>query len=297
MEKDLLGAHFSIAGGLENALKEAFFYHCTVCQIFTKNASTWRERHLSGEEIKRFQHARKAYNIQSIASHTSYLINLASPDRDIVKKSRDALIQEMNRSRELGLSAIVLHPGSHKGEGEVQGARLVVEGIREVLENTENDGPYLLLETTAGQGYSIGHTFEQIAEILDTLAKPERLGVCLDTSHIFAAGYDIRTETTYKKTMDRFDAVVGFSQLKLIHVNDSKKDLGARVDRHEHIGKGCIGINAFKMIMNDTRLSHIPKIIETPKEDSRKKGKDWDAVNLKQLRNLHFQPNKSRVKG
>lgn len=281
--KDLLGAHFSIAGGLEKALREAAGYNCGACQIFTKNANTWRERIISGEEARRFAMEREANHIVSVASHTSYLINLAAQEPETAEKSRTALAHEMERSRLLGLSFVVLHPGAHKGLGETEGIRNVSEAITGVLDSIQGPGPMLLLETTAGQGTSLGHRFEQLAEILDQVRRPERMGVCLDTSHIFAAGYDIRSSHSYRETMARFDGIIGLERLELLHLNDSKKELGTRVDRHAHIGRGCIGPDAFRLIMNDSRLAGIPKILETPKE---KGGEDWDAVNLKVLRGM-----------
>jgi deoxyribonuclease-4 len=281
--KDLLGAHFSIAGGLEKALQEAAGYNCSVCQIFTKNASTWRERTVSGEEARRFAAEREAGRIVSVAAHTSYLINLAATEPETAEKSRDALTCEMERSQLLGLSFVVLHPGAHKGLGESEGIRNVSEAISSVLDGMKGAGPMLLLETTAGQGTSLGHRFEQLAQILDRVRRPERMGVCLDTSHIFAAGYDIRSARSYGETMARFEGIIGLERLKLMHLNDSKKELGTRVDRHAHIGRGYIGPEAFRLIMNDLRLARIPKILETPKETG---GEDWDAINLKVLRGM-----------
>jgi deoxyribonuclease-4 len=281
--RDLLGAHFSIAGGLERALREAAGHNCGACQIFTKNANTWRERTISGEEARQFAVEREANRIRFVAAHTSYLINLAVAESETAEKSREALALEIERSQRLGLSFVVLHPGAHKGLGEAEGIRSVSGAINSVLGDMKGQGPMLLLETTAGQGTCLGHRFEQLAEILDRVRRPEQMGVCLDTSHIFAAGYDIRSAGAYRETMARFDDIIGLGRLKLLHLNDSKKALGTRVDRHAHIGRGCIGPDAFGMIMNDARLAGIPKILETPKE---KGGKDWDAVNLKVLRGL-----------
>lgn len=282
-KKDLLGAHFSISGGLEKALREADQYNCGACQIFTKNANTWRERSISRKEACQFDSERVAHGIRFVAAHTSYLINPASPDFETAERSRLALIAEMERSFALGLSFVVLHPGSHKGLGETEGIRKTSDAIISVLYSMRETGPRLLLETTAGQGTSLGHRFEHLADILNQVQRPEQLGVCLDTSHIFAAGYDIRTPSAYRETMAMFNDIVGLEQLKLMHLNDSKRELGTRVDRHAHIGRGCIGPDAFRLIMNDSRLAGIPKIIETPKE---KGGKDWDAVNLKVLRQM-----------
>lgn len=279
----LLGAHFSIAGGLENALKDAMAHGCNACQMFTKNANTWRERILSTEEIERFLVYQKKSGVQMIASHTSYLINLATPDMDGRKKSCEALAQELYRSRALGLQYVVLHPGSHKGTSEEKGIKRISESLQTVLSHDSETRPMILLETTAGQGDHLGYRFEQIAMMIDRVREKSRVGVCLDTSHVFAAGYDIRTKTAYEKTLAEFNAVIGLEHLKFIHLNDSKKELGSKVDRHTHIGDGFVGKTAFQLIMNDARLQKIPKVIETPKE----KGKiDWDAVNLERLRRL-----------
>lgn len=278
-----LGAHFSIAKGLHRALYEASTYECTALQIFTKNASTWKERTLTQEEIKQFDQARKQTGITSIASHTSYLINLATSERKNHAKSCNALKQELIRSSMLDIQFVVLHPGAHLGKGEDKGIENIALSINEVFAQIPDTHIRLLLETTAGQGSGLGYTFEQLASIMDKIENKNRIGICLDTSHVFAAGYDIRTPESYRKAMDAFDAIIGFENLYFVHVNDSKKEMGSRVDRHEHIGKGYIGIQAFELMMNDMRFWDIPKIIETPKQ---KDGQDMDRMNLKRLRSL-----------
>lgn len=279
----LLGAHFSIAKGLEQAIYEAGKYECPALQIFTKNASAWKERILQPEEIDRFAAARAETGITAIASHTSYLINIASPEKKKCAMSCAALKQELIRSAALAIDYVVLHPGAHMGSGEPAGIRQVAAGINRVFSEAPQAQTRLLLETTAGQGSSLGHRFEQLAEMIERIEDKDRIGVCLDTSHIFAAGYDIRNLQAFQKTFSTFDAVIGLKHLYLLHLNDSKKDLGTRVDRHEHIGLGFIGPDAFKWIMNDDRLLNIPKIIETPKKNT---GKDWDKKNLDRLRLL-----------
>jgi len=274
----LLGAHFSIAGGLHKALYTARDYGCTAVQIFTKNASTWKERVLTDQEIEAFDRARRETGITAIASHTAYLINLGSPEKKKFHLSCNALTCEMARSFQLGIPWVVHHPGAHMTAGEAAGIDRIAEGINRVFcENPNNNTPLLLLETCAGQGTTLGHTFEQLAAIVEKVAQVERLGFCLDTCHIFAAGYDIRTEASYCKTMAAFDKILGLDRLKLIHVNDALRGLGSRVDRHHHIGKGKIGREGFSLIMNDGRLTHIPKILETPKKEG---GIDWDRWNL-----------------
>ncbi len=250
--------------------------------MFTKNSQAWKERSLSADDITLFDKAREETGIREIASHTSYLINLASPDKKKQNQSCHALKQELIRASMLRIPYVVLHPGSHGGKGEEEGIQRIRESINEILAEIPDLHARLLLETTAGQGTGIGHTFEQLAAIMEGIREKEKIGVCLDTCHIFAAGYDIRTEDAYQDTMDRFDSTIGMARLCLIHLNDSKKDFGSRVDRHEHIGEGHIGIHAFGYLMNDTRLGEIPKIIETP--NPKKNEKDWDKANLEKLR-------------
>ena len=279
----LLGAHFSIAKGLHNAIYEAKTHGCNALQIFTKNSNTWKERTLSQDEIDSFNEAKERTGITAIASHTSYLINLATHEKKKHAMSCNALKNELVRSSMLGIPFVVLHPGAHMGKGENQGIRRIAESINEIISQTPGIQTRLLLETTAGQGSNLGHTFEQIASIMDKVENSNRVGVCLDTAHIFAAGYDIRTPDSYDQTIDVFDAVTGLENLYLIHLNDSKKELGSRVDRHEHIGEGFIGIKAFELLMNDRRFINIPKIIETPKQ---KDGKDYDQINLNRLKSF-----------
>jgi len=281
--KWFLGAHLSIAKGFDHALYEAKALGCNALQIFTKNANTWKERTLAADEIGRFEAARATTGINWIASHTSYLINLASPDKNKMEMSVEALRQELVRSSQLRISCVVLHPGSHMGTGEGEGISRIADNVNRIFHDTPRIRTRLLFETTAGQGSSMGRRFEQLAQLLYRVENKKGIGICLDTSHVFAAGYDIRTKKAYRQTMVVFDAVVGREHLHLIHLNDSKKELGSGIDRHEHIGRGQIGIAAFDFIMNDAALAGIPKIIETPKMEQ---GKDWDAVNLKCLRGL-----------
>ncbi len=280
----LLGAHFSITGGLHNALYTASQYRCTALQIFTKNAMTWAERTLSIADIDKFNIAREACpEIKRICSHAAYLINLASPDLQTYVRSVKALSLELSRSALLGIPYVVLHPGAHRGLGEAKGLHRIVEGINAALDDVADPTCGLLLETTAGQGSQLGYTFEQLAAISDRVEATERVGLCLDTCHVFTAGYDLRTKKTYTKTMKAFHKALGLERLHLIHVNDAKKALGSRVDRHEHIGKGRMGLEAFRLIMNDPRLKGVPKILETPKENATV---DYDRLNLNQLRAL-----------
>ena len=279
----LLGAHFSIAKGLHHAVYTAQDYNCTALQIFTKNASTWKERFLDSGDIDRFTQAKIDTGIDCIAAHTAYLINIASPEAEKRQMSLNALRQELIRSTQLGVAYTVLHPGAHMGDGEEVATRRVADVINTVFSETPGIQSRLLLETTAGQGSGIGHTFEQIAGILRQVKRQDLIGVCVDTAHIFAAGYDIRDPKSYEKTLVAFDRAIGLPYLYLIHLNDSKKSLGSHVDRHEHIGQGAIGLTAFELVMNDPRLATIPKIIETPKKDAID---DWDRSNLDTLRHL-----------
>ncbi len=279
----LLGAHFSIAGGLHKAVLTASEYGCTALQLFTKNATTWKERTLSHEEIERFNGARELTAIQSICSHTSYLINLASPEPIKYERSVKVLEDELLRSSLLGIPYVIMHPGSHMGAGEEKGVHQIAQGINTIFDRSPSITSRLLLETTAGQGSSLGHTFEQLARISDSVEAKERVGFCFDTCHVFAAGYDLRAKQAYQKTMQSFERIIGLDRLCVVHLNDAKKGLGSRVDRHEHIGEGAIGIDAFRLIMNDPRLKTVPKILETPKKKS---PIDYDHINLNLLRSL-----------
>jgi len=279
----LLGAHFSIAKGLHHALYQAKSYGCNALQIFTKNATTWKERTITRKEQDRFEQAGAETGIHAIASHTSYLINLASPDSKKHGMSCSALEQELNRSSALKIPFCVLHPGAHMDSGVSTGLKKIAESLNRIFSETDPATPRLLLETTAGQGSGLGHTFEQLAEIINRIDLKERVGVCLDTCHIFAAGYDIRTRETYQETLNHFDTILGLDQLFAIHINDSKKNLGSRVDRHTHIGKGALGVSAFKHLLNDERLLHVPKFLETAHKEG---DVDWTRRNLELLRSL-----------
>lgn len=282
----LLGAHMSIAGGLDLAVEEGARLGCTAVQIFTKNPSQWRERILSAGEIDVFRRAVSRSNIRSVISHGGYLCNLASPEVLLRKKSVDALVAEVKRSALLGLSRVVIHPGSHGGTGEEAGLARIAEGIKEVIRRTGDSDVMILLENTAGQGTSLGHRFGQIGLLLSEAGFPSRLGACFDTSHAFAAGYDLRTPESYRRTMKQLDEAVGLDRVLAIHLNDAKKPLGSKVDRHEHIGMGHIGRRAFGLIMKDNAIQNVPKLLETPKTRC---GKQMDPVNLALLWRLAGQ--------
>lgn len=259
------GAHVSIAGGVANAPGRAARAGARAFQVFTKNNNQWKGKPLTAGDIKGFHENSKKLGVHPAASHDCYLINLASPDREMLKKSRAAFLDEIDRAEALGLGLLVFHPGAHKGAGEREGLKIVAESLEWAIERRPESRVVLTLETTAGQGTSLGYRFEQLAWIMEKVKEPERVGVCLDTCHVFAAGYGIDTESGYTETFEEFGGVIGIGALKMFHLNDSKRERGSRVDRHEHIGKGRIGPDAFRMLVNDPRFYDIPMILETPK--------------------------------
>jgi deoxyribonuclease-4 len=275
----LIGAHMSIAGGFFNSLYSGKELGCTTIQIFTKSANQWKAKELTSEDIEKFKQAQKETEIKPVVGHDSYLINIASNDKELLQKSREALLLELARSEKLGLPFLVMHPGSNPDEKE--GIKRIAESLSWVHSKSKNYKTLICLETTAGQGNTLGHRFDQLAEVIDSTEESKRVGVCYDTAHTFAAGYDIRDKKTYDETFKQFDKIIGLNRLRVMHLNDSKKDLGTRIDRHEHIGKGFIGLDAFRFILNDERFENIPKILETPKEE------DWDKKNLNTLRKLY----------
>lgn len=277
----LVGAHVSIAGGIHKAFERGDRLQCLAIQIFLKNSNQWKAKLLTEEDGVLFRDAWKKSPIRAVIAHDSYLINLASPDRELHRKSVDAFVEELRRAIFLGVPYLVLHPGAHMGSGVAAGVSRVAKSLRQALRRVPpNVG--ILLENTAGQGTCLGDCFEQLASILERVGEPDRAGVCLDTCHLFAAGYDIRTEDGYEGTIREFDRLIGIRSIKAFHVNDSKKELGRRVDRHGHIGQGFIGLDAFRFLLNDKRFKAIPKILETPKGP----GIAEDLMNLATLRSL-----------
>ena len=265
MKNLLLGAHMSIAGGIHKAAEKAAELDCNALQIFVKNSNRWTGREIGEEEANAFKSLRRKSGIISVAAHSSYLINLASPEADLRRKSIAAFIDELERCSLLEVETLVIHPGSHRGEGISKGIEFIVASLAQILDEF-GPGVQIALETTAGQGNSVGHKFEHLRDIISGVSGHPALTVCLDTCHIFAGGYDIRTKDSYEKTMEEFDSVIGFPRLTLIHLNDSLKPLGSHVDRHEHIGKGWIGDDGFKNLIKDSRFEKISKILETPKD-------------------------------
>jgi len=278
----LIGAHMSIAGGVHKALERGAQIGCRTIQLFTKNNNQWYAPLLSEDEIKRFQELAALTGISPIVAHSAYLINLAARDTSTLHRSRNALKDELLRCEALGISHLVLHPGAHGGAGENEGIKRIVESLNVVHEETKNLRVFTTLETTAGQGTSIGHRLEHFRLIIDEMEEPQRIAICIDTAHLFAAGYEINTSPGFIQMLNEFDRLLGIERLAVIHVNDSKRPLGSRIDRHEHIGKGLLGLDAFRFIMNDRRFGAIPKILETPKGVDMKE----DIENLSVLRSL-----------
>jgi deoxyribonuclease-4 len=276
------GAHMSIAGGCDQALIKAAALNMTSCQIFTKNASQWAAKPLDPSMIERWNEQRKATGIQHLVAHDSYLINVASPDDANWEKSRLALAVELERCDQLEVPYLVSHPGAHMGTGEEVGIQRVAAAINKIFDEQPDGRSMLLLETTAGQGSTLGRTFEELASIIDQVDNKSRVGVCLDTCHIFVAGYDIRDADSYAKTIGSFDDVIGLDRLKVIHLNDAKKGLDSHIDRHTHIGDGELGISAFENLIGDERLQGRPAVLETPKGDN----DEEDARNLATLRGI-----------
>ncbi len=294
-EKILLGAHMSIAGGVHMAIERGRSINCTAIQMFVKNNMQWFARPLAREEIFSFLEHRQRGELLSIFAHANYLINLAATNPQFLENSIRALSEELTRANQLELPFLVLHPGAHLGAGEEAGLHKIVDSINRVFRKIPKVKTRIALETTAGQGSCLGRRFDQIAYIIENVRQPERLCVCLDTAHVFAAGYDIGSESGVKKTFREFERVIGLDRLAAIHVNDSKTARGSRVDRHQHIGQGQIGLDAFRFIMRDRRFRKIPKVLETPK------GKELreDVENLETLRALianRARPNRQLIK-
>ena len=276
------GAHMSISGGVENSIARGHKVGARAIQIFTKNNNRWEGPPIKPGSASALKQQSALLQVDVVAAHNCYLINLASPDKAILEKSRKAFLDEIERADLVGAPNLVFHPGAHKGEGEDDGIKRVVDSLNWIIHKTPGAGVNLTLETTAGQGTSLGHSFGQLSAIIDGVERNERLGVCVDTCHIFAAGYGLSTRKEYNATIRALDAEIGLGRVRMFHLNDSKKPLGARVDRHEHIGKGHIGLDGFGFLVNDARFANIPMVLETPKgEDGRE-----DMENLAVLKNL-----------
>lgn len=278
----ILGAHESNAGGCFTAIYRGQKATCDTIQMFNKANNQWRAKPLSEEDVEKFFAAIEETGVTVACSHSSYLINLASPDPALNKKSYESFKEEMQRCNVLKIPSLVIHPGSHVGSGEEVGMDRIAANINKVLAELEDNKVTVCLEATAGQGSNLGYSFEQLAYMIDKIEDQAHIGVCIDSCHIFAAGYPISDPTDYKNTMKKFDDLVGLNKLRVIHLNDSKKELGSKKDRHEHIGEGMIGLEGFRNFVNDRRLAKIPMLIETPKEEDLAE----DIRNLATLRSL-----------
>ena len=286
-----IGAHMSVAGGVSKAVDRAVVHGCEALQIFSKNASQWRAKPLDAAEIKAFRTRIDQTGIAPVVSHASYLINLATTFGPLREQSIAAFIDELDRAEALGLMGVVIHPGTCTAGSEEDGLRLIADAIRQAFEARPSRGTLVLLEHTAGQGRTLGHRFEHLTAIIGHLRDSARVGVCLDTCHLVASGYDIVSESGYRETFDAFDRIVGIDRLKVFHGNDSKKPRGSRVDRHEHIGRGCLGEAPFRRLPHDRRFAGLPLLIETEKSTGGGKGgaiavDPFDTMNLETLRRL-----------
>ncbi len=279
-EKLLLGAHMSIAGGLSEALIRGTSIGCTALQIFTKSNRQWAPKEPTPEEINNFVATQKKTGITHVVAHASYLINMGSPDPDIHRKSVVAATKELQVCEALGIPFLVIHPGSYTTSSPERALSALAQGIEKILHHVPGVS-MILLETMAGQGTTIGSSFKALAQVRELISAKHRVGICVDTCHIFAAGYDLTTQDGYLSVWEEFDTTIGLSNLKVIHLNDSKKECGSHVDRHEDIGKGKIGLEGFRLLMNDERFFSIPKILETPKIDL-----SDDVQNMKILKEL-----------
>jgi len=280
----------SVAGGLPRAVERAVVHRCDALQIFAKNASQWRGRLIPREEVREFRARIKAAGIDPVVSHASYLINLATTSPALRRQSLEAMGDEIDRAESLGLMGVVLHPGCFTAGSEAEGLSLIAEGLLELLRARRRGKTLILLEHTAGQGTALGATFEQLASIIAKMNDHRRVGVCLDTCHLLASGYDLCSPEGYASTFTQFGRLVGFDRLKAFHLNDSKKPLGSRVDRHEHIGQGFLGLEPFRRIVNDRRFRDLPMLLETPKGEGKSTGPitvdPADERNLDALRGL-----------
>jgi len=286
-----LGAHLSIAGGLPRAVDRARASKCDALQIFTKSAGQWRARVLPQDEIDLFRRRVGETGVHPVLAHNSYLINVAAAAPALRSQSIAALTEELDRAESLGVQGLVMHPGSYTSGSEAQGLALIASALDTILRARPHGRTRLLLEHTAGQGTNLGHRFEHLREIIDRLERSPRVGVCIDTCHLLAAGYDICSREGYDATFRELDRIVGLDRVQAFHLNDSKKPCGSRVDRHEHIGKGRLGLEPFRWLVNDPRFDGLPMLLETPKLDTpesrrRSDADPWDRRNLRTLRSL-----------
>jgi deoxyribonuclease-4 len=280
--KDYLGAHMSISGGLHLAIDRAVAAGCGILQIFTRNSNQWKGKPVSEADAALFRTKFASSGLHEVISHDIYLINLASPPGETRDKSLAAFRDELETCARLGIAKVVMHPGSHLDDSPQAGLERVIAAFDQLFSEVPQFEGRVLIETTAGQGSNLGRRFEELSAIINGSRFPDRFGACFDTCHTFAAGYDTATEEGYRETMKQFDRLIGLERLQCFHLNDSKKGLGSRVDRHEHIGQGALGLNPFRFILKDNRFSTVPKVLETPKGEN----DEMDAVNLMILRGL-----------
>ncbi len=287
IEGPLIGAHMSVAGGAVTGIERALAVRARALQIFTKNANQWKGKPISDDEAAAFRAAWAVSGLAPVVAHDSYLINLASPVPALRQQSIEALADELLRCELLGVAFLVAHPGAHVGSGVLEGCDRAAESINEARALAPTPSVILLLETVAGQGTTLGRKFEELARMRAGVARRDLVQFCLDTCHVHAAGYDLTTDRGYEETIREFDAILGLESLRVFHVNDSKNERGSHVDRHEHIGKGKIGVDAFARLMRDPRFTAVPKILETPKGAD---GVVMDRRNLALLRRLADEP-------
>lgn len=280
----ILGAHQSIAGGYHRAVEAAVRDGCDCVQLFSHNTNQWHAKPITPAEAKKFRQTLAESGVGHPLIHDSYLINLASPDDALWRRSIAAMVEELCRAEILGIPHVVMHPGSFTTSSEDEGIGRICAAMDAIHTQSEGCPATLLLETTAGQGNTLGWRFEHLRAILDGVRQPERLGVCFDTCHVFAAGYPLSPRRAYLATMRKFDATIGLDRIRAFHLNDSRGKLGSRLDRHAHIGHGEIGLEGFRLLLNDRRFRHVPMYLETPKEN--KGGENWDVINLRVLRGL-----------
>jgi len=278
LEKMQFGAHVPISGGLYNGFINGQKLGCDAIQIFVKNPNQWAGKLPSDTDIQKFRQAQQNSSIQEVIVHDIHLTNLAGPKAETLEKSRQTFALQVDLLQQMGLTYLVTHLGSHLGTGEEEGLRVLNQSLNAILEQSQS--VVILLETTAGQGRNLGYRFEHLQQMIEQSSQPDRLGVCFDTCHVFAAGYDLRTDDDYYRTIDTFDQIVGLDKLKAFHLNDAKSEFGSRVDRHDHIGQGNIGPRAFELLVNDPRFETIPMIIETPES------KEMHGPNLQALRQM-----------
>lgn len=282
----ILGSHVSVAGGLDKGVARALEVGCEAIQVFTKNNNQWKAKPLTDEVIENWKSAYESSGMRGRVAHASYLINMATPDDALFQKSVDALVIELERGNVLDLDGLVVHPGAFTKSCEEDGINRIIDAVAEVIDRVPAGSCRLLLENTAGQGTCLGHTNEQLAQMLDGIAADDRVGVCLDTCHAFAAGYEINTAQGFADWRQELDDLLPAGCVSALHLNDSKKPCGSRVDRHEHIGRGELGVDAFRFLFADDMLGEIPGYLETEKGTDEETGEDWDVINLRVLRDL-----------